>query len=141
VTAPRGGSRGHHQTLLRRTGWERKGAGGTYVAAVAAEGLDGGEDVDGDAEQGSGGRDEAEAAAYDEERVAGGAPPAPPRRFPAASAAAAGRRRQLLGGPRRGGGRLFLGHGGRARVRWSSFRRVRLLEASVRWRGGEARAE
>ena len=55
-----------------------------YVGA-GAECLDGGEDVDGDAEERGCGRDDAEAAADDEERVGAGARgPALPRRVPAA---------------------------------------------------------
>ena len=58
-------------------------SGGAYVGA-AAEGVDGGEDVDGDAEERGGGRDDAEAAADDEERVGAGARgSALPRRVPA----------------------------------------------------------
>jgi hypothetical protein len=50
----------------------QRGVGGAYIDAVA-EGLDGGEDVDGDAEQCGGRHDDAEAAADDEERVGSGA--------------------------------------------------------------------
>lgn len=77
-----------------------------YVEA-GAEGLHGGEDVDGDAERGGGGGDDIKAAAHDEERVGPGPRGAPPpRRVPAAGelllrlrrgAAASRRRRGPLG--------------------------------------------
>lgn len=63
--------------------------------------MDGGEDVDGDAEGGGGGRDDVEATADDEERVGAGALAAAARRVPAAGVL----RRVWRGRGRRRGGR------------------------------------
>jgi hypothetical protein len=78
---------------------ERNGASGagqaTHIGA-GAEGLDGGDDVDGDAEKRGGDRDDAEAAADDEERVGAGArgPALPlPRRVRVPSPVSTGLRR------------------------------------------------
>lgn len=90
-----------------REGESRTGAGRATHVGAGAEGLDGGDDVDGDAEERGGDRDDAEAAADDEERVGAGArgPALPlPRRVRVPSPVSTG---LLRGGgtcPRRRGG-------------------------------------
>jgi len=119
----------------RREGGSRSGAGRATHVGAGAEGLDSGDDVDGDAEQRGGHRDDAEAAADDEERVGAGArgPALPlPRRAPAP--ASAGMRRGGEGGPgprRRRGGRIRHGLGfGFGRFRWAWIRRAQHGTAS-----------
>ena len=87
VIATRHRARSAKQALANEGGRESE----AYVGA-GAEGVDGGEDVDGDAEERGGGRDDAEAAADDEERVGAGARgSALPRRVPAPAGLRRGR--------------------------------------------------